>query len=72
MGLVFKNKHFKTGKRFITNGGWNAVICWEDVGTVFHEVNGGVLYTHNVNNGTVRSREVGPEYDLRYVLIELE
>lgn len=53
----------KVGQRYITNGGWQAVVCNDSFCTVFHEVNGGVLYSHN-KDGTVRSGSVGREYDL--------
>lgn len=51
---------FQTGDVFVTRGGWTAVWCPT---SVYHEVNGGVLYTHD-ETGAVTSKTVGKEYDL--------
>ncbi len=51
---------FQTGDIFTTRGGWTAVWCPT---SVYHEVDGGVLYSHN-DDGTVRSSTVGKDYDL--------
>lgn len=46
-----KKMTFKTGQMYLTKGGWIAIWCLN--GTVFHNVNGGKLYTHNDVNGKV-------------------
>ena len=57
----------KNGDMFLTKGGWIAI--WGP-GSVFHQINGGRLYSHN-DDGTVRSESVGVEYDLEYRLVRL-
>jgi hypothetical protein len=55
---------------YITEGGWEAVVCSDPVGlssiTVYHNNEGGVLYTHDSKSGRVTSRTVGYAYDLKY------
>lgn len=60
---------FKTGEMFLTKGGWLAVWCLYN--TVFHNLNGGQLYTHNDSNGEVKSGSVGSEYDLEYRVTQI-
>lgn len=57
----------KDGDLFLTKGGWIAVWCPV---SVYHNINGGRLYTHT-QDGKVTSSSVGSEYDLEYKLVRL-
>lgn len=58
---------FQYGDLFLTKGGWLAIWC---PFSVYHNINGGVLYTHG-EDGKVRSSTVGAEYDLEYKLVKV-
>ena len=65
------NVYIKTGQRYLTKGGWKAVVCDDEFCTVYHEVNGGCLYSHTVT-GQIRSNSVADNFSLQYLLVPLE
>ena len=62
--------NIKVGQRYLTKGGWRAVVCDEGFCTVYHEINAGCLYSHD-KNGEIRSGTVGDEYSLEFLLTPL-
>ena len=63
-------KFIRIGEQYVTNGGWKAVVCNNDY-TVFHDIDGGKLFSHN-SDGRIRSSTVNDDYTLAFLLIPME
>ena len=59
-------RNIKQGEIYLTEGGWKAMVCIDEM-AVYHAIDGGQLYSHDLN-GIVRSSTVGHDYNLQYLL----